>query len=225
MDYTNLRKLSLKVFLGFLGLTAIIAIISVLSGEFGELQMKVLATSLTISAASICSMSCAAFIEKKSPKELGMSGIVLSVVAAGLLIAGIWLQPHSDEYWKTSVTFIIAAVVFAHAFLLILPTLDATHRWVQRVSTLSIGILALQIAVAVWGEINNEAYYRALAVVAIIVGLETLAIPMLMKLRKGDVPKKQTLILEQVAGDMYKDTTGRQYQLKEIISEQNQGTV
>ena len=86
-------------------------------------------------------------------------------------------------------------------------------------------LVILLIAVTVWGEINNEAYYRALAVVAIIVGLETLAIPMLMKLRKGDAPKKQTLILEQVAGDMYKDTTGRQYQLKEIIPEQDHCTV
>ncbi len=220
MDYTNLRKLSLKVFLGFLGLTAIIAIISVLSGEFGEIQMKVLATSLTISAASICSMSCAAFIEKKSPKELGMSGILLSVIAAGLLIAGVWLQPHSDEYWKTAVTFVIAAVAFAHGFLLVLPTLDAAQKWVQRVSTVCIGLLALQIAVAVWGEVQNEGYYRALAVVAILVGLETLAIPMLMKLRKGDVQEKQTLVLEKLEGDMYIDATGRQYQLKEIIPEQ-----
>jgi hypothetical protein len=220
MDYTNLRKLSLKVFLGFLGLTAIIAIISVLSGEFGELQMKVLATSLTISAASICSMSCAAFIEKKSPKELGMSGILLSVVAAGLLIAGVWLEPHNDEYWKTAVTFVIAAVAFAHAFLLVLPTLDATQKWVQRVSTVTIGMLALQIAVAVWGEINNEGYYRCLAVVAIIVGLETLAIPMLMKLRKSNAQEKLTLVLEKLEDDIYRDTTGKQYQLREIIPEQ-----
>ena len=35
MNYTEIRKLSLKVLLGFLGLTALIAIIFVLSGDFG----------------------------------------------------------------------------------------------------------------------------------------------------------------------------------------------
>ena len=65
MDYSEIRKLALKIFIGFLGLTAVIAIISVLAGQFGELQWKILGTTFTISAASICSMSCAAFIEKK----------------------------------------------------------------------------------------------------------------------------------------------------------------
>ena len=53
MNYTAIRKLSLKIFLGFLGFTALVAIVSLLSGEFGHLQVKVLATSVAISAASI----------------------------------------------------------------------------------------------------------------------------------------------------------------------------
>ena len=220
MNYTAIRKLSLKIFLGFLGLTALIAIISVLSGEFGELQWKILATSFTISAASICSMSCAAFIEKKRLIELGISGIIFSVASAILLIAGMWLEIDSEGYWKTTITLVIAAVAFAHAFLLVLPELDDNQKWVQRVSSVSIGILALQIAVAVWGEINNEGYYRLLAVVAIIVGLETLAIPMLMKLRKGNGQKRQKLVLEKLEGDIYRDSAGKQYQLKDINSEQ-----
>ena len=88
MDYTKLKILSLKVFIGFLGLTAIIAVIAVLRGEFGKLEEKILATSLTISGASICSMSCAAFIDKKKHTLLGLFGIGLSVAAAVLLIAG-----------------------------------------------------------------------------------------------------------------------------------------
>ncbi len=217
MDYTNIRKQALKVFLGFLGVTAVIAIISVLSGEFGELQFKVLTTSLTISAASICAMSCAAFMEKKSLTALGLSGILLSVISASLLIAGLWLKINSEDYWKTTVTFIIAAVAFAHAFLLILPTLDETHTWVQTVSAASIGILAIQITVAVWGEIHDEGYYRFLAVVAIIVGLETLAIPMLLKLRKGNAPKTHTLTLKPLEGDIYQDVRGKQYHVKALF--------
>ena len=220
MDYTDIRKLTLKIFLGFLGLTAVIAIISVLIGEFGELQGKILITCLAISAASICSMSCAAFIEQGRHKMLGLSGSAFSIVGIALLIAGMWLDADSEIYWKTSASLTIAGIAFAHGFLLVLPKLDNNQKWVQRVSTVSIAILAFQIILAVCGEVGSEGYYRVLAVVAIIVGLETLTIPMLMKLRKGDSQKKQMLVLEKVDGNIYVDPEGKKYQLSEISPEQ-----
>jgi len=100
MNYSEIRKLSLKVFIGFLGLTALIAIISVLSGDFGKLQWKILATCFTISAASICSMSCAVFIEKKGLAGLGLAGIFLCISSASLVIVGIWPEIESEEYWN-----------------------------------------------------------------------------------------------------------------------------
>ena len=124
MDYTEIRKLSLRVFIGFLVLTALIAIISVLSGEFGELQLKTLATSATISAASILLMACVAFIEKKKLAGIGLCGIFLSFSAAILLSVGIWPEIESEGYWKTTITFGVFAIAFAHAFLLVLPQLD-----------------------------------------------------------------------------------------------------
>jgi len=224
MNYTEIRKLSLKFFLGFLGLTALIAIISVLIGKFGELQWKILATCLVVSATSICSMVCAVFIEKKRHVKLGISGITLSIVSAILSISGLWLDFESEAYWKPVITFIIATVAFTYAFLLVLPKLDDRQKWVQLASSVSIGILALQIAVAVWGEIDIEVYYRFLAVVAIIVGLETLAIPMLAKLRKGNGQERQKLVLKKLEGDIYRDSAGKQYQLKEFSSEQDRPT-
>ncbi|GAF67867.1 unnamed protein product, partial [marine sediment metagenome] len=194
MDYTELRKLSLKIFIGFLALTALIAIITVLGGKFGEIQMKILATTFTISAASICSMSCAAFIEKRKLIKLGLAGIILSVISAILLIIGMWPEIKNDEYWKTTITLIVAALAFAHAFLLVLPDLEDNQKWVQKVALGAIGILAVQIIVAVWGEIDNESYYRLLAVVAIIVGLATLVIPILTKMRRGNGRKRELLI-------------------------------
>ena len=84
MNYKEIKKLFLWLFLGFLVLTALVGIISVLSGEFGEVQFKVLATCLTISAASICSMACAALIEKRI-FDIGLSEKALKVVFSALL--------------------------------------------------------------------------------------------------------------------------------------------
>ena len=216
MGCTEIKKLFLRVFVGLLALAALVAIISVLSGEFGKLQLKILATSITISAASICSMSCAAFIEKKKLSELGLSGIFLSISAAILLIVGMWPEIDSEGYWRTTITFVVFAIAFAHAFLLVLPELDDKHKWVQLASLVSIGALALLIVVAVWGEIRDEVYCRLLAVVAIIVGLETLVVPILMKSRKGNSQERKSLVLKSMGGEMYKDSAGKVYNVKEL---------
>ena len=218
MNTADMKKRFLHAFIGFLGLTALIAIVSVLNGEFGELQIKILVTSFTISAASICSMSCAAFIEKQKHSGLGFSGILLSVVAAVLLIFLIWLEFENEWYFKTTFTVAVCAVSFAHAFLLVLPDLENKHTWIQKAATISIAVLGGQIIVALWVEIDHEAYIRALAVVAIIVALETLLVPLFMKLKTNKKSTGATLILESIAPESgrYRDATGLEYRVEKL---------
>jgi hypothetical protein len=216
MHYSDIRKLFLWIFLGFLVLTALVGIISVLSGEFGKIQVKILGTCLTISAASICSMACAAFMEKRRRRWLGLSGILLSIITAALVIIGIWPEIESDEYWKTTGTLAVFAVAFAHGFLLLLPTLDDHHKWIQVVTSVSIGILALQLAIAIWGEIDSETYFRFVGVTAILVVLETLVIPILIKFRQGDGNEIKQLVLQCVREDVYEDASGKRYQVSRI---------
>ena len=216
MNYSEIKKLALKFFVGFLGLTAVIAIISVLAGQFGELQWKILATTFTISAASICAMSCAAYIEKKKMVVLGTSGIVLCIVSAGLVIFGMWPEIDNDAYWKMTISLGVFALGFAHAFLLLMGDLNGKQRVFQIISAISIGILATQIVMAVWLEVDSDIYYRLLAVTAIIVGLETLVVPILMKLRKGHASEKEVLVLEKLADGVYLAETGKKYTLCEV---------
>lgn len=216
MDFKKIRAFLLRAFIGFLGLTALVAIVCLLSGEFGDVQMKILATTFTISAASICSMSCAAFIEKRKSIKLGLSGIALSVAAAALAIIGMWPEIQSDAFWKTAATLGVLAIAFAHAFLLVLPDLDRSHKWLQPVSSASIGVLALQIIIAVWCEIDEEGYYRLLGVVAIIVTLETLVVPILMRLKKKAAQIAERLVLERLDGDLYRDAAGNRYRVKAL---------
>ena len=215
MEYTDIRRLSLKVFLGFLGLTALVAIVSVLGGEFGELQMKVLLTCFAISIASMCSMSCAAFIEKRRLAELGLAGMFFSILAAILVISGLWLEAGGEVYWKSTATVIVAAIAFSHSLLLFLPQLEFDQRWVQQGTAIAIGVLAVQIVVALWGEIEGEGYYRVLTAVAIVVGLGTLSVPVMMKLGKGGEQRRK-LVLEQIEGGRYQDAAGRKYRVEEI---------
>ena len=213
VDYNETKKGFLRLFVAFLGLTALIAVVSVLSEEFGKLQEKILLTSLTISVASVCSMSCAAFIDKKKAVTLGLGGIGFCTASAALVIFGVWTETIAEGFWKTTSTVIVLAVALAHAFLLVLPELEEKQRWVQPVSAISIGVLALQIIAAIVVEIDNETYYRLLAAVAIIVGLETLVVPILMKLRKENSATGEALALTRVDGDVYRNRSGREFRV------------
>jgi len=113
MNPIEARKIFLKIFIGFLSLTALVAIFCVFVGNFGEFELKVLATTFAISAASICSMSCAAFIEIRKKKELGYLGITFSGIAALLAIFGLWTEIDREVYWKITFTFIVLSISLA----------------------------------------------------------------------------------------------------------------
>lgn len=219
MNPREAKRIFLKLFIGFLSLTAAIAILSVLSGDFAEFQLKVLATTFSISTASICSMSCAAFIDKKKKKELGIVGITFSGIAAALMIGGIWIEINQEEYWKITISFIVFAVALAHAFLLILPDIDSEHRWAQTASCVVISVLALQITSAVWGEIDDEGYYKLLVAVSIVVVLLTLVIPILMKIRKGVDDSLRTLVLAENQDGTFSDQSGMIYRVTKMETE------
>ena len=217
MDFTGIRKLLLKFFIGFLVLTALIAIVVVFSNEFGDLQQRILATTFTISIGSICAMSCAAFIERKKMVTLGLTGFITSAITAFLLILLIW-SSMEDKFWvKLIGSLITASFAFAHAFLLALPELEKQYKWVQSVTAVSIFILAVQIIIAIWMELEDITYFRIMAAVGIMVGLETLTIPILMKLKTDDESsKKQRLELTKMENGLFRDSSGNVYRVDEV---------
>lgn len=218
MNYSNIKNLLLCGFIGFLVLTALVAIVAVFSESFGETQKRILATTFTISIASICAMASAAFIERRRLVALGMAGIASSALGGILLLLGIWNILLSDISFKVTATLITMSLAFAHGFLLALPKLDKRHYWVQAVTAITIGLLATQIIVALWIEIENVIYYRYLAVVAILAGLETLIIPILFKLRREikEQPPELQLHLTLIDGNHYQNETGDKYEVKAL---------
>jgi len=180
MNISIIRKSLLYIFIAFLVLTALLAVIAVLMGEFGDFQQKILATTLSISTASICAMSCASYVEKKKHKWLGLLGIGLSVSAVTLVNIGLWSELDFENFWKSTLTIVILAIAVAHGCLLAGPKLNRQHTWVQSITSVSIALLTTLIIIAVWNsDVHQDRYFRLLAVVAIAVALLTLIIPYL----------------------------------------------
>lgn len=215
MDYTQARKLFLKGFLGFLILTALLAIYSILTDSFGETQAKILGTSSIISVASILAMACAAFLERKRIKWLGFAGIAAAVIAALLSITVIWMEIQDRDFIRVIITFVVAAVGMAHAFLLVLPKLDANQEWVQKASSSVIGTLCTMLIILVWGDFNSEWYARILGVLGILTGLVTLVVPLMMRLRKENGSALRTLSLTEREDGLFTDAKGTVYRVTE----------
>lgn len=218
MNFTHLRKASLRVFIGFLALTALIAIFAVLRGEFDDFTIRVLLTCLAISISSILSMACAAWMERRGRPEIGLTGIALAVAAGLLAIIGIWAEIEGEHYWKSMLTATLFAAAFAHAFLLALPVLDRRHAWVQRAAAVTIALTAVLLAAALWWEIDSELYFRFVAVVSILLGLETVVIPILLKMRTGedDGEPRRRLRLTERADGLFEDEDGAVYRVDAV---------
>lgn len=216
MNIKEIRQSLLKSFIGFLILTALVAIISVFSGEIGDTQGRILLTSLTISFASICSMSCAAFLEKRDYKPAGVTGMALAFLSAVLIIPEIWFSIGGEFYFRMTVAVVISGISFAHVLLLYLPRLVEKYEWIQRAAAVTIAILAIQIILGIWFEIESSVYYRIMTVTAIVVGLETLVIPILMKIQdteNDDNDTRERLVLHRVKGDIYRDSSGSEFKV------------
>lgn len=223
MDPRALRRLFLWVFLGFLGCTALLAIGAVLSGSFGELQARVLASSASVSAASICAMACAAFRERGRVPGLGTAGIALAGVALAAVLVAVWTEHPGESQMRWTFTIVVYAVATAHAELLLLPRLSPRHAPMQLLAVGSIALLAVLLTVAILGHVDNEGMMRTVAVVAIVVALQTLAIPILWKIggdegvsgAAGGASAPQ-LVLRQGADGVWVDAAGARYVVRRL---------
>lgn len=227
MNADRLKQSFLRGFILFLVITAAIALFAVLKGEFDEQTFKALASSFTISAASICSMACAAYVEKHRARRAGLLGIACASLAALMMLLGIWEVVHNGQFWKTTLILCVLATASAHLFLLRLPQLDRCHEWVQNLSSILISLLAFIIILAIWTEIDTDEYFRMMTALSIVVVLCTLTIPILMKMRSDNeqYPSKlkpaqaSPLLLYPQADDIYTDTQGIRYRLVRLKGE------
>jgi hypothetical protein len=78
----NARRLFLYILIASVVLSALIGIAVLLFGDFGEVEIRVLFTTLTITVTSVCGLACGAFLESGRGRVLPAAGIGLAVVSA-----------------------------------------------------------------------------------------------------------------------------------------------
>lgn len=121
---TDLRRIAIIFIIVSLALTALVGIVTLLTASFGEVQGKIILTTLLVAGFSITAL-CHLAVAGRALRVVGYVGIAMSAAAlitGAILIWGGWL--NWGQEWeillKTFAVVAILAVSLAHANLLLL---------------------------------------------------------------------------------------------------------
>lgn len=211
----SVKKLFLYSLIVSVCASAFLGIIAIVSGNFGDLQAKVLLTSLTISGASLAGFCCGAAFETHRVRHFAAAGILLVAVAAVLILVGTWGEVSWDDYWKSAATVSIFATGFAHLCLLQLARLSRRYQWTLWAAYVLIFGLCTIISVMLWGDVDDDLMFRIMGINAILVGTVSLLIPIFHRLSHGEIPASGGDI-EAVLADLDHEIAGHKQRIREL---------
>lgn len=172
------RRWAFRALLGSIAISALMGIWAILGGDFDELAMKVLATSLSISAACVLGIAALGGWHLAGARALSRGGVVSSIAALVMTIPGIWLEVDTDEWWQLVVSFVLIAVAAAHGSLLAHTRLAPRFEWARPAATALAGLLGCLLLAILWDVADDDdtMTQQAIAVVSILLAAATLAV-------------------------------------------------
>lgn len=185
MKGADLRKSFLYVLIGSVAISAVFGIAVILFGNFGEFEVRVLMTTLTVAVTSILGLACGASVEAGRARILPISGIIFSILAAFALLLIIWNALDDNEtFIKSTLTLVTLAVACSHLSLLRLARLDRRFEWSYLVAFVCDWLLAAIILYLMWFEPEGDSdlIFRVMAVLSIVIAAVTVVTPVLHKL-------------------------------------------
>ncbi|HEX7530702.1 MAG TPA: hypothetical protein VF333_06110 [Pyrinomonadaceae bacterium] len=181
------KRIALWFLICSVAVSAILGIIIVLAGTFSDLQIRIILTTLTISAASICALASGALWEKRRERFLSSSGAILAALAAVLVIAGIWTEAESSEFWKFAISVSLLAVATAHVCLLALARLARRFAWTKVAASVAVYFLAGLFIYIIYFTPKGDTGVRIIGATSIIVAALTILTPIFHRLSRGDL--------------------------------------
>lgn len=181
----NVRRLFLYLLIGSVGISALIGIGVILFGDFGEIEIRVLMTTLTITVTSIFGLACGAYLESGRGKFLPLAGIVFSILSTLMCFFIIWnVLDDSELFIKSFLTAALLAAACSHLSLLSLARLDRRFSWTRITAVAVVGLLVAILLYILWFEPQGDSdlIYRVLGVLGVLLASITVVTPVLHKL-------------------------------------------
>lgn len=198
----NLKKLFFYLLICSIALSALMGIWAIISGEFGDLQGKILLTTLTVVGTSILGLACGAFLESpraqnSTLKAVPAAGIIIAVLCALASVWLIWGSSGRSENGLFKLFFItlIFAFSLAQLSLLSMAHLARRFRWSLTTAYIVIFILDSIISVIILFELTGDdgLILRLIGVLSVVAASLTVMIPIFHFLSRtefidGEIP-------------------------------------
>lgn len=175
-----------------IALSALMGIWAILSGD---VEYRVLGTTLTIVGTSILGLACGAFLETPRSRKIPLIivpvlGVILSILSALITVWMIWTETSwtAEVIWKTLLVSSLFAFSLAHLSLLSIAQLSRRFRWATATAYVVILALASIISYILIFEPPSEGtiVLRLIGVLAVIDAAITVMIPIFHRLSRTE---------------------------------------
>ena len=182
----SVRRPLLYALVGSVVLAALLGIVLVLRNEWGWFEIRVILTTITIAIASVCGLACDLSRTPRGTNRLVSVGLLLTILAAVMILVGMWFDIYSEGYSRATAIVTVFAVGTVHVCLLSIARLAARFRWVFMLTCQVVYGLAVLLSAMILG-LNSEPMVRFVAIVAIGDAALTIVIPILHRISKTDI--------------------------------------
>lgn len=180
----DLKRIFLISMIISLSVSALVGILIFLLGNFGQTQIRILLTTLSIGGFSLAGLCSANLYDKGTFKTFGAIGMVTAFFGFLINLFLIWIDFNSFSF-NLGLTLIVLSFSFSHASLLMLIKSEkivvSISFWV---TLFFIAWVATVILSKVWGLVTSS-NYRIFAVFVILDILGTVVTPILNKVMKN----------------------------------------
>ena len=184
------KRLLLYLLVASVLMSAFLGIVAIVSGQFGWIETRIILTTVTIAVASICGLACGAYLGTRPGHTLPLAGIVLALLAAAMIILGMWIDVQSEVFWKLTASVSVFAVTCAHSSLLSMVRLAESFRWSLITAYVVIFGVASLIVVMLAFEINEMEMFQFLGVAAVVDAAMTILVPLFHRLSRPEFTPK-----------------------------------
>ena len=185
------KLIFLYILIASVAISALVAIGVLILGNFGHYAVRIMMTTLTITATSILGLACGAYLESGRGRLLPLAGIVFAILAAIMTFLIIWnFSDESEIFVKSTATVTLLALSCSHLSLLSIARLDKRFAWSRIVAFASVSLLSGILLYLMWlePEGDSDLVFRVIGVLSILVASVTVITPVFHKLSASESP-------------------------------------
>lgn len=175
-----MKPLFTRIVIGLIVANAAFAIFVLLGGDIGEVEGRILGTSLVATGSAILAMACTPALTRGRLGFVPHLGMAAAAVGFATVTMFIWADVDSLALGKVAGSAFVVAGAAALACLLSGWPLRGGSAWVGVAANLLVASVAAMILLPVWTDVgDNGGYWRLFSILAVLLAAAVLAVPVL----------------------------------------------